>query len=250
MRNIFPLAFLVVVYALAAAAADGSHLTASRAGNPSASRSTAPVWGLPAVPSTIIFYGGDINVNDPNAQGFANENTLLVSQANTYGAVKAPPQGMVVTTGMFGNNSGFGGFFDPADGSYDVRVGVSEGNGGTSIQSGTAAQTATPTGRDPFGLIEYTTAVNFAKPITGTPGTIYWFNETPQCTNSGDSNCSGAEFFLSNSQGANAVNGWAAVVGQLYLNSGYFGFTWTNWCDPSLGQNAEQCGLASWGLTH
>src|SRR5579871_2839610 len=116
---------LVAVFSLSAMAAEGSHLTASKAGNAAASHTTAPVWGLPSVPSTILFYGGDINVNDPNAQGFANENTLLVAQAQTYGAVNSPTTNNVVVTGAFGNNAGFGDFFDPAQGTYDVRTGVS-----------------------------------------------------------------------------------------------------------------------------
>ncbi len=244
---------LVAAFALVAAAQDSKvgTLTASRAGSASASRSTAPVWGLPSVPgSAILFYGGDINVNDPNAQGFANENTLVVSQAQTYGAVNSPTTNNVVVTGAFGNNSGFGDFFDPAQGTYDVRTGVSEGNGGTSILSGTGNQSATATGRDPFGLIEYTTFVRFAKAITSTPGTTYWVNETPQCTNSGDSNCSGAEYFLSNTtQETNSVNGYAQPAGQIFFNSTYFGFTWANWCDASLGQNSQQCARASFGLT-
>jgi len=246
-KNLFAV-MLVAVFSLSAMAAEGSHLTASKAGNAAASHTTAPVWGLPSVPSTILFYGGDINVNDPNAQGFANENTLLVAQSQTYAAVKAPSK--VVAGGTFGNNSGFGAYFDPAQGTYDIRIKVSEGNGGTSVASGTATQTATATGRDPFGLIEYTTAVSFTKPLTASAGVTYWINETPQCTNSGDSNCSGAEFFLSNTtQETNGVNASAQVASQLYLNSAYFGFNWANWCDSSLGQDAAQCARASVGVT-
>ncbi len=246
-KNLFAV-MLVAVFSLAAMAADGAHMTASKAGNASASRSTAPYWGVPSVPSTILFYGGDINVNDPNAQGFANENTLLVSQAQTYAAVKAPSK--VVVGGTFGNNAGFGAFFDPAQGTYDIRINVKEGSGGTSVAHGTATQTATATGRDPFGLIEYTTAVSFAKALTASAGTTYWINETPQCTNSGDSNCSGAEYFLSNTtQETNGVNASAQVANQIFFNSTYFGFTWANWCDSSLGQNTAQCARASVGVT-
>ena len=226
-KNLFAV-MLVAVFAVSALAAEGSHVTASAAGKASASRSTAPVWGLPSVPSNILFYGGDINVNDPNAQGFANENTLLVPTSQTYAAVKAPSK--VVAGGTFGNNSGFGAYFDPATGTYDIRIKVTEGNGGTSVASGSGTQTATATGREPFGLIEYTTSVNFTKALTAAAGTTYWINETPQCTNSGDSNCSDAEFFLSNTtQETNGVNASAQVASQLYLNSSYFGFTWANW---------------------
>jgi hypothetical protein len=63
-------------------------------------------------------------------------------------------------------------------------------------------------------------------------------------------NCADGEFYyLSNSQGANSVNGWAQVPQQAYLNSNYFGYTWANWCDSSLGQNQQQCAYLSFGLT-
>jgi hypothetical protein len=32
------------------------------------------------------------------------------------------------------------------------------------------------------------------------------------------------------------------------LNSGYFGFSWANWCDSSLGFNTIQCGYMSYGV--
>ena len=144
---------LVAAFSFSAFAASAPSLTAK--GNGRASRGTStPTWGIPSVPSTIIFYGGDINVNDPNAQGFANGNTLAVANSQTYGAVTAPKGSKVTVSGIFANNevnvSG-GTPFDPATGTYDIRIKVSEGVGGTSVASGSGAQTAVPTGRDPFG---------------------------------------------------------------------------------------------------
>jgi Tfp pilus assembly protein PilV len=249
MKKLSFAAMLIIAFGLTALAqsAKVGVLTANRTGQASASRSTAPTWVLPSVPRFIAFYGGEINVNDPNANGFANADTIAVGQASTYGAVQAPPVGKVVIGGTFGNNSAFFGYFD-GQGTYDIRTGVSEGNGGTVVQSGTAVETETPTGRDPFGLLEYTTSVQFAKPLTATPGTTYWVNETPQCLS--NPNCAEGEFYyLSNSQGANSVNGWAQVPQQAYLNSNYFGYTWANWCDSSLGQNQQQCAYLSFGLT-
>lgn len=247
MKKILVAVLLVAAFSLSALAGE-AHLTASKAGD--ASRSKGGVtWGLPSVPSTIVFYGGDINVNDPNAQGFANGNTLLVSSAQTYAAVKAPSGSKVVVSGTFGNNSAFIGDFNPAQGVYDIRTGVVEGSGGTDLVTGTATQTAVLTGRQPFGLIEYTTSVNFAHSLTGTAGKTYWVNENPQCT-ANDGECTDEFFYLSNTtQETNGVNASAQVANQLYLNSNYFGFTWANWCDSSLGQNTEQCARASFGLT-
>jgi hypothetical protein len=246
-KNLFAV-MLVAAFSLSAMAASGAHMTANKAGNASASRSTAPTWGLPSVPATIVFYGGDINVNDPNANGFANANTIAVGQASTYPSVKAPAGSHVVVSGTFGNNSAFFGYFD-GEGTYDVRTGVSEGVGGHSAINGTATETEVATGRDPFGLIEYTTSINFPHNLTATAGTTYWVNETPQCIS--NPNCENGEFYyLSNTtQETNGVNATAQVANQIYFNSSYFGYTWANWCDSSLGQNTEQCARMSFGLT-
>lgn len=240
---------ILIAFAGSAALAQGPKvgaLTAGSAGDAAASHSTASEWGLPAVPGKILFYGGDINVNDPNAGGWANENTLLVSSAAVYAAVTAPENGKVVTSAVFFNNAATGGFFDPPVGYYDIRTGVSEGNGGTDLLHGSAAQTATPTGRDPFGLIEYTCTVSFAKALTAKPGTTYWFNEQPQCTNTGDANCSSQEYFFDNTtQQTNGVNANAQPPYQMYAYSAYFGFNWENLCGS--GQ-LPGCKWGSWGL--
>jgi hypothetical protein len=95
-------------------------------------------------------------------------------------------------------------------------------------------------------LPEYTTTVYFAKPLTAKDGTTYWFNETPQCTNTRDANCDLAEYFFDNTtQQTNGVNADAQPPYQLYLNSDYFGFTCSNVCG---GTNSPACKYGSWGL--
>ena len=34
----------------------------------------------------------------------------------------------------------------------------------------------------------------------------------------------------------------------MFLNSSFFGFTYANWCDSSLGFNSNQCAGMSYGL--
>ncbi len=206
--------------------------------------------GLPPAAGTIVFYGGDVNPSDPNAQGFSNGNTLFTPKWSTYAAAKAPAN--VTVSAIFYNQEPditAGTVFDPATATYDIRTGVSEGQAGTSIASGSGVQTAVATGRQPFGLIEYTTTVTFAKPLTATKGTTYWVNESPQCTNTTNTNCGLLQYFLSNTtQETNSVNGQDQVPSQMYVNAGALGYTWLNWCNPALGQNAQQCARASWGL--
>jgi hypothetical protein len=209
-------------------------------------------WGPPPSGPNILFYGGDTNTGDPNEQGLANGDTLLVPSTTTYGAVRVPATGHFVVTGVFFNQSPTlsGDVFDPATATYDLRTGLSSGNGGTSIGNGSGPQGVRKTGRMPFNAyVEYTTSIALTSPMTAPNGETVWVNESPQCTDSGNSVCSQLQFYASNTtQKTGAVNGGAQPTGQMFLNSAFFGFTWTNWCDPSLGQNPQQCADLSFGI--
>jgi hypothetical protein len=202
----------------------------------------------PSLCSPCLFYGGDINTGDPNAAGMSDENTLLIlGGSSTYGAVNIPTGVTATVYGILFNVQADAAF-DPLTATYDVRTGVSEGNGGTSIGSGTGAAVVVPTGRNFIGLNEYTVAVSWSTPLTLTSGE-YWFNVTPQCLNTNDGSCSAfRQFFSNTTQGANDIHGNWQPAHELFLNSSFFGFTWANWCDSSLGFNANQCGYGSFGL--
>jgi hypothetical protein len=92
-------------------------------------------------------------------------------------------------------------------------------------------------------------AVQLSTPLVLGEG-AYWFNLTPTCTNGAvDGSCSAGRFFVSNTtQRTNSVNGGDQALGQMYLNSSFFGFSWANWCDSSLGFNVRQCADLSFGL--
>src|SRR5262249_46367437 len=75
------------------------------------------------------FYGGDFDPNNPNANGLANETDGIVGGspygAATYQNFILPTENTVI--GMFSNNlSGL----NPSTGYWEIRTGVSEGNGG------------------------------------------------------------------------------------------------------------------------
>src|SRR3974377_347025 len=81
------------------------------------------------------FYTGDFDPNNPNANGLANENDGIVG-GTPYGA--ATYENFVVQGGtgvfnLFTNNLTE---FNPSSGYWEIRSGVSEGNGGTLIASG------------------------------------------------------------------------------------------------------------------
>lgn len=203
----------------------------------------------PSLCSPCFFYGGDLNETDPNAAGLSDENTLLIpGGSSTYAPINIPNNGWAGITGILVNVQADVNF-DPNTASYDVRTGITEGNGGSSIASGTGTISVAATGRNFIGLNEFTVLVKIPTLYLG-PGE-YWFNVTPQCTNgSTDGSCSVGRIFLSNTtQDTNGVLANAQPGGELYLNSSYFGFTYADWCDSSLGLNSSQCRAASWGLT-
>jgi len=99
----------------------------------------------------------------------------------------------------------------------------------------------------PFTTFE--TAVNLPSPMPLTPGTTYWFNLSPQCTDPNNDLCKGVPGYLENTtQQTNGLHAGAQPPAQMFFNSAYFGYTWANWCDPVFGQNAETCARASFGL--
>lgn len=240
---------LVVALALSSAAQSKVPVVSQhRAGDASVQFQPA---GNPAAPPPLckpcLFYGGDLNTSDSNAAGMSDENTLLiVGGSSTYGAINLPStatvQGVVF-------NVQADAAFDPQSASYDIRTGVSEGNGGTSVASGTGHMSVAATGRNFLGLNEYSIAVLIPNGgIVLNPGE-YWFNATPNCTDVLDGSCSAFRQFVSNTtQETNALNGGWQPIHEMFLNSSFFGFTWANWCDSSLGFNQNQCAGLSFAV--
>jgi hypothetical protein len=194
------------------------------------------------------FYGGDIDLNDPNANEFANANTLLVSDTQTYSAMTAPTNGMV--TGMLINQwpTNVGKIYDPAVGVYDVRIGVSTGNPGTSVGGGQNKLFSEATGRIVGTLIEYSVASKFTSPIPIEKGTTYWFNYLPQCTDGNNPTCSQVYYFESNTDGLNGVNAQLQPSYESFFNSAFFGVSWENWCDYLGSGPTTECQGMSFAL--
>lgn len=248
MKKTLLAATIVVALTLTAAAAQKPAPSQHLAGSGEIS-ALAPPGTPPALCSPCIFYGGDLNPDDGQATGFSDENTLLISGSSTYANFTVPTGGKVKVTGILFNVQADANF-DPLNATYDIRQGVSEGNGGTSLASGTANITVATTGRVFLGVSEFTILVTLPTPQVLTAGQ-YWFNVTPQCTNGDvDGSCSvGRMFFSNTTQETNNVKGHAQQPYQLFLNSPFFGFTWANWCDAALGLVNGQCRFGSFGLT-
>ncbi len=182
--------------------------------------SFAVVANAQCVPN-CLFYGGDFEPNNPNANGLANENDAIVS-GNPYGA--ATYQNFIIPVGqnwnvqsLFTNNQSD---LNPASAYYEIRSGISEGNGGTLIASGYGT-----TGGGTFTWTPTSRSGEFTAHVTGLnlslgPG-MYWESVVPQSPNE-----AGRSF---NSNTFSRPNGVGVQVNdQQYFDSALFGANFTN----------------------
>lgn len=176
---------------------------------------------LTASAANLYFYGGDFDNNNALAHGLANETDGTVT-GNPYGAATfqnfVVSDGLINVTGLFTNN--IMDITPPATAYWEVRSGVSEGNGGTLIASGTGTDMLTATGRERNGRLEYTNLVQGLN-VGLTAGT-YWFAVVPQSPN----DPAGRSFNTNSLEGLNTVG--TQISNQQYFDSAFFGFSFTN----------------------
>jgi hypothetical protein len=168
-----------------------------------------------------LFYSGDFDINNVNANGLANETDAIIG-GSPYGAAVYENFQIEATsgniTGLYTNNlSGL----SPVSGYWELRSGISEGNGGTLIASGTASGgnfSQTATGRSGFGYTEYTdlaSGLNITLPFGS-----YWLAVVPQDPNNANRS------FNDNTFGLNQVGTF--THNDQFWNSAFFGVNFTN----------------------
>jgi hypothetical protein len=248
-KGVFTAMFLAM-FTMAASAQD--HSKAVNAGGTGQSRANGvqqleltQMGGPPAACKPCLFYGGDMTPTDPGVYGFPNGNSLTRPLTETLGAVEVPAGAKATVEGLLVNVLATQGEFNPKTATWEIRSGVSEGNGGKVVASGTGAANIAPTGRSAFGFTEYTVAVKASATLTAGE---YWINVSPQCTVNTDTNCSEGFFASNTTQQTNNVRGSAQPSRKMYFNSNYFGFSWANWCDSSMGINSKECAALSFGI--
>jgi hypothetical protein len=153
----------------------------------------------------IIFYNGDFN----GTNGLASEQDQAVSSAIVY-------DNFMVGAGGWTVNGVFGNFltnltFDQAY--FEIRSGVSSGDGGTLLFSGTYSASRTATGRSGFGFSEYTGEIDGLNFFLGAGE--YWLGINVIADQAGRA-------FLSTTGGANGVNA-LSDGGNSYFTSAFFG---------------------------
>ena len=173
-----------------------------------------------------LFYGGDFDPNNPYCYGLPNETDWIVG-GDPYGAATyqnfTNSQAWTVT-GLFTNNFST---LAARIGYWEIRSGVSEGNGGTLIASGTASGgdfTHTPTGRSGFNYNEYQDMVSGVNVFLN-PGT-YWLAVVPYDVPVTARGAGLDRSFNSSTFGLNSVGTQTSHL--QYFNSAFFGVYFTN----------------------
>lgn len=176
------------------------------------------------VPAGTIWYNGDYDgrdalVNQTGANAGRVYDDFILSSTTQL-------------TGVFSDNFIRSNNFTTA--SWQIRSGVSSGNGGTLIASGDGAASRTFTGRSTnfggfFVYNEFQVLVNIPTLTLG-PGT-YWLSVTPDTS---DVSGAGTNSLLSTTSGANAIGTPPGNDGNSFITSSFYGYNYTAVSDPSV----------------
>jgi PEP-CTERM motif len=169
-------------------------------------------------PPGSLWYNGDWNhVNE-----LANERNTLVSQAAVYDDFNVTATLWNVTAVFSDNVISANAPITGAD--WEIRTGISEGNAGTLIASGTTnSPIVTLTGRSGMGFNEYmveVTGLNVFLPMLPA-GQHYWLNVTPVGPGFGRS-------FNTDTSGANCVGTPCGNDQNAFFNSTFFDANFTS----------------------
>ena len=173
-----------------------------------------------------LWYNG--NFDGRNA--LSNERNTSVSQSNVYDDFIVPAAQQWDITSVFSND--LMSFTGVTSAYWEIRSGVSLGNGGTLVASGTGTATQTPTGRSAFGLTEYTIDVAGLNVLLNS-GT-YWLTVSPIDSGGGRS-------FVSTTSGAGAVGTPPGNNGNSFWNSSEFG--------KNFGLPSDSLGSGTWDFS-
>lgn len=177
---------------------------------------------LSAVPAKagIIWYNGDFDGVD----GLSNEVNTVVSDGRTYDDFIL--SSTTTINAVFSNN--LMSFEGVTSALWEIRSGVSVGDGGTLVAGGTSSATQSATGRAGSGYTEYTIRVGGLN-VSLAPGT-YWLTVAPIGFGEGRA-------FVSTTGGANSVGLPAGNDANSFFDSTYFGANFENASDFADGDD-------------
>jgi hypothetical protein len=178
----------------------------------------------PTPSGDALWYNGDFN----DVNGLANERDTSLGSgqyASTYDDFNVPDADGWDVTSVFSNNLAD---TNVVGASWEIRQGITEGNGGTLIASGTTVTpNVTPTGRSGFGFTEF--MVEVAGLSVHLDQGDYFLNVTPTGDLTGRS-------FDSTTSGANCVGTPCGDNMNAFFDSNFFGFVFTSTGNPAIGQ--------------
>jgi len=160
--------------------------------------------GGQALADLTLWYSGDFNT----VNGLVNGINTNVGNANVYDDFTVTGSGWTVHS-VFSNDLMD---FSTSSAEWEIRSGVSSGNGGTVVASGTSAATQVATGRSGFGEAEYTVQVSGLS-ISLAPGT-YWLTVAP--VDSGG----GGQPYNTTTSGTNGVG--SPINGNSFFSSSHY----------------------------
>jgi hypothetical protein len=174
----------------------------------------------------FLWYNGDFN----GVNGLANERNTIVTQAAVYDDFNVTaPLGWNVTAVFSDNLMTPGENITGAD--WEIRTGISEGNAGTLVASGTTNSPIVTLTWCHFGFCEYRVEVpslSVFLPMLPS-GQHYWLNVTPVGNGTGRS-------FNSTTSGTHCVGTPCGNDQNAFFNSTFFGYFFTSTGNPNLGQ--------------
>lgn len=146
---------------------------------------------------TILWYNGDY----AGGSGTVNEEASNIGSANIYDDFNVIASGGWIVQRLWSNDCML--FQGVTSASWSIRSGMSAGNGGTIVASGTTVAHQTPTGRTAWwGFPEYTVEISGLNVYLAPDK--YWLSVSPLVGNDPLSNGS-YRSYLSQTWGANAV---------------------------------------------
>ena len=169
---------------------------------------------------SVLWYNGDFN----GVNGLANEENTLIGSgqfASVYDDFNVTDANGWDVTVMFSDNIPT---FDMhvTGATWEIRQGISEGNGGTLVASGmTVTPIVMPTGRGTFNFDEVMIEVRGLGVHLPASANPYWLNVTPIGDGDGRS-------FNSQSSGANCVGRPCGNNKNAFFNSNFFGANWAS----------------------
>jgi hypothetical protein len=169
----------------------------------------------------ILWYNGDFN----GVAYLANEQNTSIGSgefASVYDDFIVSDSGGWDVTAVFSDNIITTNATSVTGATWEIRQGISEGNGGTLIASGvTSAPSVTPTGRGSFNFKEYMVEVPGLAVHLPASANPYWLNVTPIGDLTG-------RFFDSNTSGADCVGTPCGNNQNAFFNSNFFGANFTS----------------------